>query len=107
MASGEPAWKVSAMTFALAAGSAIGLPAFSAITSEVVLPEQLPSAISMNSVVVTGSQAVGPALGGLLLASFGPGEVFVLNALSFVAVVATVSSWRRPRRNLLPPEHVV
>ena len=97
-----------ALTFALAAGSAIGLPAFGAMTAEVVLPEQLPSAISLNSVAVTGSQAVGPALGGLLVATFGPGEVFVLNALSFVAVVATVGGWRRPRRNgLLPPEHVV
>src|SRR5262245_7159167 len=97
-----------AMTFALAAGSAVGLPAFGAITAEIVPPEQLPSAMSLNSVVVTGSQAVGPALGGLLVASFGAGEVFVLNALSFAAVVATVGVWRRPRRNaLLPPEHVV
>src|SRR4029453_15320249 len=55
-----------AMTFALAAGSAIGLPAFGAMTAEVVLPEQLPAALSLNSVALTGSQAVGPALGGLL-----------------------------------------
>jgi MFS family permease len=97
-----------ALTFVLAAGSAMGLPAFGAITAEVVPPEQLPSAMSLNSVAVTASQAVGPALGGFLVASFGPGEVFVLNALSFVAVVATVGVWRRPRRNaLLPPEHVV
>jgi hypothetical protein len=53
------------MTFVLAAGSAVGLPALGAITAEIVLPEQLPSPMSLNSVVVTGSQAVGPALGRL------------------------------------------
>jgi MFS family permease len=95
------------MTAALAAGSAMGLSAFGAITAEVVPREQLAAAISLNAVVLTGSQAVGPALGGFLVASLGPGAVFALNAISFLAVVATVGAWRRPRRGGdLPPEHV-
>lgn len=96
-----------AMTFALAAGSALGLPAFSALTPELVPKDQLPAAISLNSVVLSGSQAIGPAIGGLLVASLGSGAVFVVNAVSFLAVVAAVAVWRRPARATgLPPEHV-
>jgi MFS family permease len=95
------------MTFALAAGSALGLPAFSALTPELVPRPQLPAAISLNSVILTGSQAIGPAIGGVLVASLGAGAVFVVNAVSFLAVVAVVAGWRRPQRAPgLPPEHV-
>jgi MFS family permease len=97
-----------AMTLALAIGASLGLPAFSAITPELVPRDQLPAAISLNSVVLTGSQAVGPALGGLLVATSGSGTVFIVNAASFLAVVAAVGLWRRPARPTeLPPEHVI
>jgi MFS family permease len=96
-----------AMTFALAAGSALGLPAFGALTPELVPREQLAAAISLNSVVLTGAQAIGPAIGGLLVAWLGSGAVFIVNAVSFLAVVAAVATWRRPPRSSnLPPEHV-
>jgi predicted MFS family arabinose efflux permease len=96
-----------ALSFALATGSALGVPAFSALTPELVPRSQLPAAISLNSVILTGAQAVGPAIGGLLVASFGAGAVFVVNALSFLAVVAVVAAWRRPHRAPgLPAEHI-
>lgn len=96
------------MTFALAAGSALGLPAFSALTPELVPRPQLPAAISLNSLILTGSQAIGPAIGGVLVASLGAGAVFVVNAVSFLTVVAVVAGWRRPQRAPgLPPEHVM
>jgi MFS family permease len=95
------------MTFALATGAALGAPAFSAITPELVPRAQLPAAISLNAVVLTGSQAIGPAVGGLLVAWFGPGPVFVVNAVSFLAVVTVVAGWRRPAQAAgLPVEHV-
>jgi predicted MFS family arabinose efflux permease len=95
------------MSFALAAGSALGVPAFSALTPELVPRPQLPAAISLNSIILTGSQAVGPAIGGVLVASLGAGAVFVVNAVSFLAVVTVVAGWRRPQRAPgLPPEHV-
>jgi hypothetical protein len=57
--------------------------------------------------VLTASQAIGPAIGGLLVASLGAGAVFDLNAVSFLAVVGVVAAWRRPRLAPgLPPEHV-
>jgi predicted MFS family arabinose efflux permease len=96
-----------AMTAALAVGSALGVPAFGSLTPELVPRAELASAISLNSMVLTASQAIGPAIGGLLVASLGAGAVFVLNAVSFLAVVGVVAAWRRPRLAPgLPPEHV-
>jgi MFS family permease len=96
-----------AMTFALAVGAALGSPAFSALTPELVPHDQLPSAVSLNSSSFTASQAVGPALGGLLVAAFGSGAVFLVNAGSFLAVVLVAAGWRRsrPPRDL-PAEHL-
>jgi len=96
-----------ALTFALGIGATLGLPAFSAMTSELVPREELPAAISLNSAGLTLSQTLGPALGGVLVASLGPGAVFAINAASFLGVVAAVASWRRSRAaGGLPAEHV-
>jgi MFS family permease len=96
-----------ALTFALGTGAALGLPAFSALTPELVPREQLAGAISLNSVALTAAQTIGPALGGVLVAAVGSGGVFLLNAASFVAVVAVAAAWRRPPKvSGLPAEHV-
>ena len=69
--------------------------------------DQLPAAISLNSAAFTMAQAIGPAAGGLLVAALGPGPVFLLNAASFLGVVAVIGAWRRPSPlSKLPPEHV-
>jgi predicted MFS family arabinose efflux permease len=94
-------------TAVLGVGASLGLPAFSAVTVELVDREQLPAAISLNSVSMTLSQAVGPALGGLFVAAIGAGGVFILNGISFVAVGAVLFAWHRsPAVSSLPPEHV-
>jgi MFS family permease len=96
------------LTVVLGAASTIGLPAFSAITQEVVPRGELPAAISLNSIVGTGTQALGPAVGGLVVAAAGPGAVFALNAASFVAVVIVIAAWHREQAIAgLPPEHVL
>jgi MFS family permease len=95
-------------TAVLGVGASLGLPAFSAVTVELVDREQLPAAISLNSVSLTLSQAVSPALGGLLVAAIGAGGVFILNGVSFIAVAAVLFAWHRtPAVSSLPPEHVV
>jgi predicted MFS family arabinose efflux permease len=95
-------------TVVLGIGASLGLPAFSAVTVELVDREELPAAISLNSVSLTLSQAVGPALGGLLVAAIGAGGVFILNGVSFIAVGAVLFAWQRtPAVSNLPPEHVV
>jgi Transmembrane secretion effector len=95
-------------TFVLGIRASLGLPAFSAVTVDLVDREQLPAAISLNSVSLTLSQAVSPALGGLLVAAIGAGGVFILNGVSFIAVAAVLFAWHRtPAVSSLPPEHVV
>ncbi len=82
-------------TFALGVGSTLNNPAWQAIVPEIVSRKDLPQAISLNSVGFNLARAVGPALGGLLLAAFNPGAVFLLNALSFVGVIVVLYFWKR------------
>jgi MFS family permease len=97
-----------ALTLALGAGSALGLPVFWAIFPELVGRPRLAAAISLNSVALTLAQALGPAVGGLLVASAGAEAVFFFNALSFLGVVAVVARWRRvPPASAMPAEHVL
>ena len=98
---------VLALTAALAIGSALNMPAWAAITPELVPRHQLPQAIVLNGVAMNASQAVGPAIGGVVIAASGPGLVFLLNAASFVAVLFVVALWKRPAdEHRLPAEHV-
>ncbi|GAA1877997.1 MFS transporter [Williamsia serinedens] len=86
-----------AMTFLLACGAALTSPAWQAIQPELVPRAQIPAASSLGSVTVNAARAVGPALGGLVVAISGPTAVFALNAVSFVAIIAALVLWRRPR----------
>jgi MFS family permease len=82
-------------TFALGIGSTLDNPAWSALVPELVPRRDLPQAISLNSVGFNLARAVGPALGGFILAAFNPGSVFVLNALSFLGVIIVLYFWKR------------
>jgi MFS family permease len=83
-------------TFALGIGSTLNSPAWQAIVPELVPRKELPQAISLNSVGFNLARAVGPALGGLVVAAFSPAAVFFLNALSFVGVILVLWWWKRP-----------
>jgi MFS family permease len=83
-------------TFALGIGSTLNNPAWQAIVPEIVSRKDLPQAISLNSVGFNLARAVGPAIGGFLLAAFNPGAVFILNAISFVGVIVVLYFWKRP-----------
>jgi MFS family permease len=101
-------WLLLALTFALGLGFALNAPAWQAVVPEVVPRAEVPAAIALNGVSVNASRAVGPALGGVLVAAAGPGAAFLLNALSFVAVLGVLLSWHRPAtRSALPAEGLV
>jgi MFS family permease len=89
-------------TFALGVGTTLNNPAWQAIVPELVPRRELPQAISLNSVSINLARAVGPALGGVLVAIFNPGAVFILNALSFVGVIIVLWLWKRPRAEQSP-----
>ena len=94
------------LIFLLAVGTALNGPAWQAIVPELVSRKDVPSAVALNSVGFNISRAVGPAIGGLLVASSGPTLAFVLNAVSYLGVIAVILSWKRSKPvYALPAEH--
>lgn len=95
-------------TFLLGIGSAMSSPVWQAITPELVPSSDLAAAIALGSVAINIARAIGPALGGLIVAASGPWAVFFLNAASFIAVAIVIYRWRpAPRKSLLPPEEII
>ena len=85
-----------AFTFLLGLGAVMNDPAWQAITPELVPAEQHAAAVAMNSAGFNVARAVGPALGGMVIAAAGSGTAFLLNALSFFGVIVVLYRWKRP-----------
>jgi MFS family permease len=101
-------WSLLGLTFALGLGAAMNAPAWQAITPELVPRHELPSAVALSGVGLNLARAVGPAVGGFVVAAIGPSAVFLLNALSCVGIIVVLYRWQRaPRRSALPPEHMI
>jgi MFS family permease len=95
------------LTFLLGLGAALSMPAWQALTPELVGTTELSSAVTLNRVSVNLARAVGPAAGGLVVASAGPGAAYLLNGASFLAVIAVLFQWRhRPKPSVAPAERV-
>ncbi len=100
-------WILLLLTFSLGFGTAFLNPTWQAIQPDLVPRKELPAAISLGAVGFNIARAVGPAVGGLILAATGAATVFFLNAVSFVAVLVVVYRWRRePTTSELPPERL-
>lgn len=89
-------WVLLLFTFLLGLGAVMNDPAWQAITPELVPAEQHASAVALNSAGFNVARAVGPALGGLLVAAVGSGATFVVNAFSFLGVILFLYRWKRP-----------
>jgi MFS family permease len=101
-------WMLLGFTAALGLGAAMNAPAWQAIVPELVAPSKLQAAVALNAAGFNVARAIGPALGGVIVATSGPGPVFVLNAASFVAVLWVLYKWQRERHEgRLPAEHVI
>jgi MFS family permease len=85
-----------ALTFGLGLGSALTFPAFQAIQPDLVPAKEFRQAFALGTFTFNVGRAVGPAIGGLVVAVAGPGWVFLLNSVSFLAIVAVLVWWRRP-----------
>jgi MFS family permease len=82
------------VTFALGVGAAVTNPAWQTAMTDLVPRDELPQASALNSISLNLSRAIGPAIGGVVYAQFGPGGAFTLNALSFVGIIVVLWSWR-------------
>ncbi len=95
-------------TLLLGLGNAMSLPVNIVIQTDLVPKKKALAAMTLFSVAVYIGLAVGPLLGGLIVAAAGPWAVFMLNALSFIGVILFLHRWRKPQeRKLLPPEQVI
>ena len=97
------------LTFALGLGAAMNNPAWGTVLSEAVPRRDLVQAIALNGVGFNLARAIGPALAGVLVVFGGPELTFALNALSYLAVIGVLLTWRRGRvrSSSLPREHLV
>ena len=83
-------WQVCLMAVILGLNNAFENSARQSFVREMVGRDELRNAITLNSVTVNAARAVGPALGGIVIATAGIGVCFLLNAASFVAVVTSL-----------------
>jgi MFS family permease len=88
-------WTLLGLTFALGLGATMNGPTWQAIMPDLVPKTELPAAIALNSMGFNLARAVGPALGGAVVAAIGAGAAFILNAISFVGVMIVLYLWRR------------
>ncbi len=84
-----------ALTFLGGVGAALMAPTWQAIVPELVDKPDLKSAVALNSLGINISRAIGPALGGLILAALGAGVTYGADVLSYVVVIGALLWWRR------------
>lgn len=87
-------WMVFAVAALLGCVQALDNPTRQSFVPEMVGHERVQNAVGLNSVLVNASRAVGPAVGGALIATVGVGICFLVNAGSFVGVLAALAAMR-------------
>ena len=88
-------WAIYALTMMLGLILAVERPAMQAILYQLVGPDLLPSAVAANSTINSMSRLVGPALAGALIAGFGIGTCFAVNAASYLVVIGALMRLRQ------------
>jgi MFS family permease len=84
-------WHIFVLALLLGLTNAFDAPARQTIVADLVGLENLPSGIAVNSMIVNGSRVLGPAVAGLFLTAFGAAWCFLLNGVSFLAVLFTLA----------------
>ncbi|MCU6479841.1 MFS transporter [Arthrobacter sp. A2-55] len=97
-------WHVYVIAFLLGVASAFDAPSRQAFVSEVVGKEDVPNAVALNSASFNLARLAGPGIAGVVIALFGTGPAFLINAASFVAVI--FSLWRMRVSELQPVARV-
>ncbi|HUJ04874.1 MAG TPA: MFS transporter [Streptosporangiaceae bacterium] len=96
-------WMVFVLAAALGTVNSVDQPCRQTFVPEMVGREQLQNAVSLNSVLTNAARAVGPAIAGVLIAAVGVGPCFLINAASFIAVIAALARIRPSALHRAPP----
>ncbi|MGI9101882.1 MAG: MFS transporter [Terriglobales bacterium] len=101
-------WLLLAFTFVLGVGAVMNDPAWQAITPEIVSAENFAAGVALNSAGYNVARAVGPAIGGFIIAGAGTSAAFLISAASFFGVIYFLYRWkRRPHEAPEPRERVL
>jgi MFS family permease len=87
-------WQVYAFAFLFGSAAALDAPVRQTFVAELVGDEHLPNAVALNSTSFNAARLIGPAVAGLVIAKVGTGWAFVINGLSFAAVLISMSLFR-------------
>ena len=90
LSGGITLWMVYLITFVFGFGQAFDNPARASLAPELVPPEYVPNAVGLNSMLFNLARIIGPAIAGVLIVAVGTGYCFLINAVSFVAVIGAL-----------------
>ncbi|HET8566749.1 MAG TPA: MFS transporter [Solirubrobacterales bacterium] len=96
-------WMVFLAVFTMGAVNAVDNPTRQSFVIEMVGPDRVVNAVSLNSVIVQAARIVGPAFAGILIATVGVVPCFAVNALSFVAMILALWRMDPARLQAAPP----
>lgn len=89
-------WLLLGLTFLLNIGTALRMPAQSALANDLVEPQEVPAAVALTGIGSNLGRSVGPGLGGILVAAAGVQAAFIANIVCVIAAFATTTTWRVP-----------
>ena len=95
-------WPIYVLAACSSAAGAFDLPARQSLVPNLVPPEHLPNAITLNTIMVQVASVAGPALGGMVIATAGVGWVYAINAATFLVVIAALLMMRMPAPDAKP-----
>ncbi|MEF0941310.1 MFS transporter [Rhizobium sp. BR 362] len=100
-------WLLLLFTFLIGCGTALNNPSWQASVGDMVPREDLPNAVTLNSMGFNMTRSVGPALGGIIVAAAGAAAAFAVNTVSYFALIYALMRWKPvlpastlPRENL-------
>ena len=85
--------------------SAFDMPARQAMVYQLDAAEDLPNAVALNSSMINAARIAGPGLAGLVIAKLGEGACFLINALSYLAVILALLGMNSLKERSLPPSN--
>ncbi|KQQ56414.1 ABC transporter permease [Rhizobium sp. Leaf311] len=101
-------WLLLFFTFMIGCGTALNNPSWQASVGEMVPREDLPAAVTLNSVGFNITRSVGPAIGGVIVAIAGAAAAFLVNTFSYFTLIYALIKWQPPKNtSTLPREQLL
>ena len=91
-------WHIMVLSLLIGLINALDNPTRQSFYPSLVSPDKLSNAIALNSAVINGSRLIGPAVGGVLIGLLGEGICFLLNGISYIAVIVALLLMRLPSK---------